>query len=75
MENQANQMTAIEVLRITVEQLGMIPVTVSQMEQIGDPILRAIGNINACIEAMERADAEHEKKKQEEAEDAEADAE
>ena len=60
-----NQMTVIEALRITMNNLGGIAVPRALNQQIGIPIDQAIGNIAACIEALERAEQE---KKAEEAE-------
>ena len=53
-----NQMTVTEALRITANNLGNIAVPISMMQQIGLPINQAIGNINACIEALEAAEQE-----------------
>lgn len=45
-------MTVAEVLQITVDLLGSIPVPRNLNQSIGIPIDNAIGNLNACIEAI-----------------------
>jgi len=59
-----NQMTVIEALRITVNNLGGVAVPRALNQQIGIPIDQAISNILACIEALERAEQENKEKEQ-----------
>ena len=47
-------MTVKEVLEITRNNLANIAVPRALNQMIGIPIDRAIGNINACIEALDR---------------------
>ena len=47
-------MTVREVLEITRNNLANIAVPRALNDMIGIPIDQAIGNINACIEAMDR---------------------
>ena len=47
-------MTVKEALKITISTLSSISVPVALMGQIGEPIATAVGNLNACIEAMDR---------------------
>lgn len=56
-------MTIKEVLELVIDDLRKINVPVGLMEQIGLPINQSIGNLKACIEAINR----DEKKPQEEA--------
>ena len=51
-------MTVREVLEITRNNLANIAVPRSLNQMIGIPIDQAIGNINACIEAMDRQEAQ-----------------
>ena len=51
-------MTVKEVLEITRNNLGNIAVPRALNQMIGIPIDQAIGNINACIEAMDRQEAQ-----------------
>lgn len=55
-------MTVLEVLKKTANDLGDIRVRISDAEQIGNPIRAAVMNINACIDALEKAEeAQHAK--------------
>lgn len=65
------QMTVKEVIRITMNQLLGISVPRSLNEQIGVPIDRAIGNLQACLNAIDKAEEE----KKEEQPDGDTDAE
>lgn len=65
MANAQETMTIEQVLEATAGLLGRIRVPAGETEEIGVPILHAIGNLNACIEAIRR-------KEQEEAEDGHA---
>ena len=56
-------MTIKEVLELVIDDLSKINVPVGLMEQIGLPINHSIGNLKACIEAINM----DEKKPQEEA--------
>ena len=60
------QMTVLQALKITVNNLGGIAVPRALNEMIGIPIDNAIGNLNACIEALERDEAERRAKQEEE---------
>lgn len=61
-------MTLEQVIEVTAQLLGGINVPAALTEQIGVPVSQAIGNLNACLEAIREA------KKKEDAEDgAEAD--
>ncbi len=48
------KMTIRQVLEITAEALGAIQVPVRLQEQIAEPIRRCIGNLQLCMEAMDR---------------------
>lgn len=61
MEN--NTLTVEQVLRICIDQLNAIPVTVGQMETIGKPIQSVAHNLMVCVEVMS------EKKEEDGAED------
>jgi len=62
------QITVSQALMATVDILGSITVPVSQMESVAMPIHQAIGNIQACLEAMARADMERAEAQKEETE-------
>lgn len=51
-------MTVKEALKMTVDLLNGISVPVSLVQSIGEPVAAAIGNLTACIAAIE----ENEKK-------------
>lgn len=71
---QGKQMTVTEALRITAENLEAIQVPVGQMESIGIPIAKSVGNIRMCIDALEEADRKRqEEETQEQQEEAEPD--
>ena len=63
MENQ-EQMTVRDVLEITARNLGEIAVPRSMNEQIGIPIDQAISNITACVNALDKAEADAVKKEE-----------
>lgn len=48
------QIPLIDVLKSTVQMLGNISVPRVLNEQIGKPIDTAIGNLQACVEAIEK---------------------
>ena len=58
------QYTLEQVLQMTVNQLSNIKFTATQMQDIGNPILQAIDNLNNCIEAVRRTQQENEAKDQ-----------
>lgn len=58
-----NTMTLEDVIRITANNLRGIQIPVELSESIGIPILRSIGNLQMCLDAMEKKE---EKKEQEE---------
>lgn len=60
-----NQITVNKALEITINILNGINVPISLMEQIGLPISRAVHNIEQCVEALNRADAEQQKTEEE----------
>lgn len=49
-------MTVKEVLEVTVGILAGVNVPVALLQQIGEPIAAAIGNLNACIDGMNQAE-------------------
>ena len=49
-------MTVKEVLEITINILNQVNVPVGLIQQIGEPIANAIGNLTACVEGMEKAE-------------------
>lgn len=60
---EENTMTLEDVIRITANNLRGIQIPVELSESIGIPILRSIGNLQMCLDAMEKKE---EKKEQEE---------
>lgn len=62
-------MSIREVLELVINDLNGINVPVGLMEQIGLPINQSIGNLKACVEAINRDD----KKPQEEAKESSGD--
>ena len=46
------RMTVQEALEETVRMLEGVKVPISQMEEIGFPVARAVSNIKLCLEAM-----------------------
>lgn len=54
---EEKQYTIKEVLELTIKNLGSISVPVSMKNEIAEPIERAIGNINACLDAMARQES------------------
>lgn len=58
-----NTMTLEDVIRITANNLRGIQIPVELSESIGIPILRSIGNLQMCLDAMEKKE---EKQEQEE---------
>lgn len=54
---EQKSMTIPEVLKATMNQLNAIQVPVGLMDQIGRPVAAAARNIQACLEAMAKADA------------------
>ena len=62
-------MSIREVLELVINDLNGINVPVGLMEQIGLPINQSIGNLKACVEAINR----DEKKPQEEAKESSGD--
>ena len=53
---ETKQMTVLEVLEITVRDLGGINIPVGMIQQVGMPIGQAIGNLNECIRALREAE-------------------
>lgn len=60
---EENTMTLEDVIRITANNLRGIQIPVELSESIGIPILRSIGNLQMCLDAMEKKE---EKQEQEE---------
>ncbi len=60
-------MTIEEVIRITAENLKHIQIPVELSESIGIPVLRSIGNLQMCLDAMakQKKEEEHKEKKEE----------
>lgn len=58
-----NKVTVKDVLEEVMETLNGISIPVSQIDDIGLPIARAIGGIKACVDAMEKAETEEAMKK------------
>jgi len=50
------QMTIREVLEITARNLREIAVPVTLMESIGKPVLGCAQNIDACLQAIDKAE-------------------
>lgn len=48
------KITVEQALEMTMKQLGAISIPVGLIEQIGIPINKAIHNIGACLEAMQK---------------------
>ena len=64
-------MTIENVLRATVKLLEGIKIPVSMSEEVGVPVLRSIGNLNACVSAIEKSREEAQVKAEEEKKEAE----
>lgn len=52
------KMTVKDVLKDVMDTLNGISIPVSQIDDIGMPVARAINGIKACVDAMEKAEAE-----------------
>lgn len=52
------KMTVKDVLKDVMDTLNNISIPMSQLDDIGMPIARAINGIKACVDAMEKAEAE-----------------
>ena len=46
-----------EVLEITINTLNSICIPVGLMQAIGEPIAASVGNLKACIEAIEKSNS------------------
>ena len=68
---EENKMTIRQVLEITMGLLEGIEVPMKYMESIGGPIMNAIHNLGACIQATDLAEAQN-RKQAEAAEEPEA---
>ena len=68
-------MTVRQVLEITMNNLGNIAVPRALNQMIGIPIDQAIGNLQACIEAMDAQEARMQEAKQTGEEEVETDGE
>jgi len=67
------QLTVREVVEETIKILEKINVPVSLIQDIGLPITRAIGNLNACCEAWTQEEIEKDhRQRQEEADEKQA---
>lgn len=60
------KMTVKDVLKDVMDTLNGISIPVSQLDSIGMPVARAINGIKACVDAMEKAEAEEAAKAEEE---------
>ena len=49
---EIKEMTVEQLLRLTIDQLCAIPISIKDIETIGVPIRQSISNIQACIQAM-----------------------
>ena len=67
-------MTVRQVLEITMNNLGNIAVPRALNQMIGIPIDQAIGNLQACIEAMDAQEAKAREAEQEEEVEADGEA-
>ena len=56
------QVTIEEVLKATADILKGIQIPVEMSEQIGVPVLRAIRNLNVCVDAIEASNKPEEEK-------------
>lgn len=45
-------MTVEQVLKICIEQLNAIPMTIGLMDAIGTPIRNVVKNLTVCVEAL-----------------------
>lgn len=52
------KMTVKDVLKDVMDTLNNISIPMSQIDDIGMPIARAINGIKICVEAMEKAETE-----------------
>lgn len=59
--NDNKEITVEQLLRITAENLNMIPISVGQIDTVGFPIKQAVNNINACLAVFEKAAKQSEK--------------
>lgn len=50
------EMTLKEVIGITMRLLNEIPVPVAYNQTIAEPISRAVGNLQACLDGIARAE-------------------
>lgn len=50
--------TVLEVLKETIDVLNNLRIPMNEMETIGFPVANSISNIRACVDAMERTEAE-----------------
>lgn len=57
---EENTMTLEDVIRITANNLRQIQIPVELSESIGIPILRSIGNLQMCLDAMEKKEEKQE---------------
>jgi len=62
---EQNTVTVEEVVRATIEILNDIRVPVGLVNEVGIPVARAVQNLNRCIEAWEREEAEQARKRAE----------
>lgn len=51
-------MTVKEVLELTINSLNSICIPVALVKPIGEAIATATGNLQACIDALEKAESE-----------------
>lgn len=52
---EEKKLTVEEVLDMTVRQMSEISVPAGMIDQIGVPLARAIGNLNAVLEALRKS--------------------
>ena len=52
------EITILQLIKLSIEQLSSIDIPVSQMEQIAMPILRVINNLKIGVKAIEEAEKE-----------------
>ena len=64
-----NVMTTKDVLTDVSKMLSEITIPVTQVQNIGIPIARALDGIRICIEAMEKAEKEQAEKEAEKADE------
>lgn len=55
-----NVLTVEDVLKVTIKMLESIKIPAVMVDEVGIPVARSIGNLNACLNALEQANKEKE---------------